>query len=165
MARGRPPKFGRPSTLLALTLPQDTVEYLQTMDADVGWAIVKLADRLQGVESAAESTSGPPADAELLPIGSDRFLIVVREQAFSDLPDVSLVPLGQGRAFLAFPKHKTAESLELALIDRLEAGGLLDAQRERYAAFRDILRRWRLDANLTFDERSIVVVERKASRR
>lgn len=165
MARGRPPKFGRPSTLLALTLPQDTVEYLQSMDTDVGWAIVKLADRLRGVESAAESSSARLSDAELLPIGPDQFLIVVREQAFSDLPDVSLVPLGQGRAFLAFPKHTTVESLELALIDHLEAGDLGDAQRERYAAFRDILRTWRHDATLTFHERSIVVVERRTSRR
>ena len=98
-------------------------------------------------------------------VPSDATSLALPERSHTGRGDVSLVPLGQGRAFLAFPKQKTAESLELALIDRLEAGGLLDAQRERYAAFRDILRRWRLDANLTFDERSIVVVERKASRR
>lgn len=150
--------------MLALTLPQDIIEYLQTIDPDVGWAVVKLADQQRGRPSDGEPETAAPPDAQLLPIGPNRFLIVVREDVFGDLPDVSLVPLGHGRAFLAFPKHKTIESLELAVIDLLELERLDDDRRRRYGVFRNLLRAWRHDATLTFHERSIVVVERDAPR-
>ncbi|MCC6163473.1 MAG: hypothetical protein IT182_09010 [Acidobacteria bacterium] len=160
MARGRPPKFGRPSTLVALTLPQDAVEFLQQTDPDVGWAIVKLVDRLRGRDEAEAGGSGEPPDVDLLPIGHGQSLIVVREDAFDDLPDVKLVSLGQGRAFLAFAPDTTIATLELALIDRLEGESLDPTHRARLARFRHVLRDWRHDRRLTFSTRSIVIVER-----
>ena len=42
---GRPPKFGRPAQLVTLTLPQDVVAWLESVDADLGWAVVKLFER------------------------------------------------------------------------------------------------------------------------
>ena len=38
--RGRPPKFGRPSQFVALTLPEEVVAGLRRIDADVAWAVV-----------------------------------------------------------------------------------------------------------------------------
>lgn len=158
--RGRPPKFGRPAALLALTLPQDTIEYLHGLDADVGWAIVKLVDGARGGAPTAQWQADAPPDVELLPIADRQHLIVVRAEAFRTLPGVSLVPLGHGRAFLAFPRHKTIDSLELAVIDRLDDDATPLDERARFAAFREVLRMWRQDRSLTFQERSIVVVER-----
>ena len=37
--RGRPPKFGRPAQLVTLTLPEDVISWLSTIDPDLGWAI------------------------------------------------------------------------------------------------------------------------------
>lgn len=159
--RGRPPKFGRPAALLALTLPQDTIEYLQGVDPDLGWAIVKLADRSRGDTERPGNEAEPPPDVSLVPIGPRQFLIVVRaHEAFTMLPDVDLVPLGHGCAFLAFALHHTIESLELALVDRLDGGAMPPEHREPLAALREVLRSWRQDASIVFHERSIVVVER-----
>lgn len=160
-SRGRPPKFGRPAALLALTLPQDTIDRLQAMDADLGWAIVKLVEG-QGHARRAEPGE-EPSDVELVPIGADQFLIVVRaHDAFATLPGVDLVPLGHGRAFLAFERGRSIESLELALIDRLEDDDVSLDHRARYAAFREVLRGWRHDERLVFEERAIVMVRRAA---
>ena len=119
--RGRPPKFGRPAQLVALTLPQDTIEYLQGVDTDLGWAIVKLANGVQGSDPGLPPPHTAPPDVALVPIAPHQFLIVVRaHEAFASLPGVDLVPLGHGQAFLAFRGHSTLEGLELSLIDRLE---------------------------------------------
>lgn len=158
--RGRPPKFGRPAALLALTLPQDTIDRLQSLDADLGWAIVKLVEG-RGTDPPVREEGDDTSDVELVPIATDHYLIVVRaHEAFASLPGVDLVPLGQGRAFLAFDHQRTIERLELTLIDRLEDETLTLDVRARYAAFRDVLRGWRHDETLAFHERSIVVVQR-----
>lgn len=158
---GRPPKFGRPAHLVALTLPGDVLAALRGIDPDVGWAVVKLIERSGGPVAANRP---PEHDVELLPIAPRRFLMVVRQEAFETLPGVSLVPLGQGKAFLAFPPGRTAESLELALADQLEDPDLPQQRRGRLQAFRDLLRGWRRDTALVFHERSIVVVEKKRQR-
>lgn len=164
--RGRPPKFGRPAQLVALTLPQDTIEYLQGLDGDLGWAIVKLANRLQGNDPGLPPSQAVPPDVDLVPIAPQQYLIVVRaHEAFLSLPGVDLVPLGHGRAFLAFRGASTVEGLELSLIDRLEDLSVHPADRTRLSALRDILRSWRRDQSLTFHERTIVVVERRARAR
>lgn len=149
-----------------MTLPQDTIEYLQTIDGDLGWAIVKLASTARGSPDVDAAVSAPPPDVSLVPIGPRQFLMVVRvHEAFTTLPDVDLIPLGHGQAFLAFRRHRSVESLELSLLDRLEDQTLGEAERTRFAAFRDVLRSWRLDHAVTFHERAIVIVERRAERR
>jgi hypothetical protein len=147
---------------VALTLPQDIIEYLQGVDTDLGWAIVKVANRLQGSDPGVPPPDTVPPDVDLVPIAAQQFLIVVRaHDAFTSLPGVDLVPLGHGRAFLAFRGNSTVEGLELSLIDRLEDAKLRPGDRSRLAALRDILRSWRRDSSLTFHERTIVVVERR----
>jgi hypothetical protein len=158
--RGRPPKFGRPANLLALTLPQDTIDRLQAIDPDLGWAIVKLVEGRGHVVPDTDAGE-EPSDVELVPIGTEQFLIVVRaHEAFASLPGVDLVPLGHGRAFLAFERSRSIESLELALIDRLEDDSVSLDDRARYASFREVLRGWRHDDTLVFEERAIVMVHR-----
>lgn len=151
---------------MALTLPQDTIEYLQGVDTDLGWAIVKLANRLEGSDPGLPPLQTVPPDVDLVPIAPQQFLIVVRaHDAFASLPGVDLVPLGHGRAFLAFRGTSTVEGLELSLIDRLEDARLRPADRTRLTSLRDVLRSWRRDQSLTFHERTIVVVERRTRTR
>ena len=40
--RGRPQKFGRAAQLISLTLPSDVITWLQAIDADLAWAVVKV---------------------------------------------------------------------------------------------------------------------------
>lgn len=151
---------------MALTLPQDTIEYLQGVDTDLGWAIVKLANGVQGSDPGAPPVHAVPPDVDLVPIAPHQYLIVVRAlEAFAALPGVDLVSLGHGRAFLAFRGGSTVEGLELSLIDRLEDATLRPADASRLKAFRDVLRSWRRDQALTFHERTIVVVERRSRAR
>jgi hypothetical protein len=43
--RGRPPKFGRPAQLVAITLPTDVVQALRAHDPDLARAIVGLVEQ------------------------------------------------------------------------------------------------------------------------
>ncbi len=42
--RGRPPKFGRPSEVVALTLPEEVVSGLRRLHPDLAWAVVTLVE-------------------------------------------------------------------------------------------------------------------------
>ena len=157
MKRGRPPKFGRPARLLAVTLPDDVVAWLQDINQDPAWAIVTLFEQ-QHRRSPARETSHP--DVQLVEIGPRRALIVVPQSAFVSLPGVSVIPLGAGRAFLALEPGKGIAELELAVVDRLEEAGLDESEERILSSLRRHLRDWRLDKNLNFSARSIIVVER-----
>lgn len=156
--RGRPPKFGRPGRLVAVTLPEDVVDWLQTIHPDPAWAIVSLFERQHDRRARAPETSR--ADVELVSIGQRRALIVVSQEPFGSLQGVSAIPMGAGRAFLALESGKGMADLELAVVDRLEERGLPDAERNGLTSLRDHLRTWRHDKALTCATRSIIVVER-----
>ena len=157
MKRGRPPKFGRPARLLAVTLPDDVVAWLQEINPDPAWAIVSLFEQ-QHRRSPARETAHP--DVQLVEVGPRRALIVVPQSAFVALPGVSVVPLGAGRAFLALEPGKGIAELELAVVDRLEESGLEDSEERILTSLRRHLRAWRQDKTLNFSARSIIVVER-----
>jgi hypothetical protein len=157
MKRGRPPKFGRPARLLAVTLPDDVVAWLQDINPDPAWAIVSLFEQ-QHRRAPARETAHP--DVQLVEIGPRRALIVVPQSAFVALPGVSVVPLGAGRAFLALEPGRGIAELELAVIDRLEESGLEESEARILTSLRHHLRDWRLDKALNFSTRSIIVVER-----
>jgi hypothetical protein len=157
MKRGRPPKFGRPARLLAVTLPDDVVAWLQEINPDPAWAIVSLFEQ-QHRRSPARETAHP--DVQLVEVGPRRALIVVPQSAFVALPGVSVVPLGAGRAFLALEPGKGIAELELAVVDRLEESGLEESEGRILTSLRRHLREWRQDKTLNFSARSIIVVER-----
>src|SRR5689334_20287038 len=77
--RGRPPKFGRPGRVVAVTLPEEVVQGLRRVDPDLGWAIVRL------FQKQARPAGPPPravADAELVSVASGRALIAVNRDVF-----------------------------------------------------------------------------------
>jgi hypothetical protein len=157
MKRGRPPKFGRPSRLLALTLPDDVVAWLQEINHDPAWAIVSLFDRQHRRPPAREK---PHPDVQLVGIGSRRALIVVDQAAFGALRGVSVIPLSAGRAFLAMEHGRGMADLELAVVDRLDEPGVTPAEQRALSSLRQHLRAWRHDPALTCATRSIIVIER-----
>src|SRR6185503_6542140 len=111
--RGRPQKFGRAAQLISLTLPADVIEWLTSIDDDLGWAIVKLHER-------AAKPRAKDDVAQLVRFPGDRALILVQAALFKDMPGVSLIALADGRAFLAMETGKGVADLELFVLDRLD---------------------------------------------
>jgi hypothetical protein len=143
---------------VALTLPHDVLAWLRTIHVDPAWAIVSLFDRrAPRGETAAEARP----HAELVSVGRGRSLIVVDAAAVTAFPGVSLIPLSAGRAFLALGPGRGLADLELAVLDRLEAGSPAVGERRALAKLRQLLRAWRHDHRLAFQTRSIIVVERR----
>lgn len=150
--RGRPPKYGQPSRVVAVTLPETAVTALQAIHEDLGWAIVTLVQK-----TATRPGRAAPRDAHLVEVGDGQSLIVVDPRVFRRLPDVQIVPLSETQAFLAFEPGRGMADLELAVRDRRAE---LKGGRERDVLGRLVrqLRQWRRDRRLTFDNRSIIIV-------
>ncbi len=156
--RGRPQKFGRPSQLVAVTLPDDVIAALQSLDADLGWAIVRLTEAAgHGSASSVPAEARPPIELARLPRG--RGLILVRAASLREIPDISLIPLSDGRAFLALSGDSGIAELELKLLDRLEALPRDSSEAKELSAMRAQLRVWRQAPHLRFRSMSIIVAE------
>ena len=160
--RGRPSKFGRPSQVVALTLPADVVRGLRRIDPDVACAIVSLFEK-----SAARRSPEPTArpDVELVTVADRRSLIVVNRSVIQHLHGVSIVRLHGDRAFLALEEGKGMADLELAVLDSLDDPAMDSRERAALQQLRAQLREWRHDRKLRFRTRSIIVVEHTGARR
>lgn len=157
--RGRPPKFGRPSQVVALTLPQDVLDSLRTLHRDPGWAIVQLVESILGHGTEQRKSRAPSVMAELVHLSGRRALIVVQPRMFARLRGVSTIPLADGRAFLALDHQGGLADLEVAILDKLEATLPNSADRAQLMQIRKILRDWRHDRRFVFRTKSIIVVE------
>lgn len=153
--RGRPPKFGRPGHLVAVTLPEEVVRGLRRIDRDLAWAIVRVFEG-RGHAPANGSPAAATA-AELVTVGQRQSLIVVDRLAFKGLQGVRVIPLLGDRAFLALEPGRGIADLELAVVDRLSQPELDGRERATLADFRTRLRRWRRDRRLRWTTQSIIV--------
>jgi hypothetical protein len=152
--RGRPQKFGRAAQLISLTLPGDVIDWLTSIDDDLGWAIVRLHER------ATKVRRGDAAIAQLVRFPGDRALIAVQADLFKDMPGVSLIPLAEGRAFLALETGKGVADLELLVLDRIDDPRVDEAERGALNTLRQLLKQWRQEG-IRFESRSIVVAHQK----
>ncbi len=158
--RGRPPKFGQPGQVVALTLPQKTIRGLRKVHSDLAWAIVTLFEN-----GSPKRAIGPAADAELVTIADRQSLIVVNRAVFKRLPGVNIIPLNGSHAFLALDPGQGLADLELAALDRFDDPAIDVRERRALRTFRTQLKRWREDRALRFHTRAIIVVERRRGRR
>jgi hypothetical protein len=156
--RGRPPKFDRPSRLVAMTLPEDVIKALRERHTDLARAVVALTDEANG--HAKPRRLGRHRPAELAEIGPRRFLITVDVNAVRVLPGCELVPITPRTAFLALQPGCGLADLALAVTDRLEEPGLDEQERGALTQIRLALRAWMRDKKLTHETRSIVVMRR-----
>ncbi len=160
--RGRPPKFGRPGQVVAVTLPTEVVRGLRRINPDLAWAIVQLFRH--GANGFGRTQPRRP-DSELLSVANGRSLIVVNRGVLKRLPGVSVIPLHDDRAFLAFDRDASLADLELALIERLENSALAARERRALSELRAHVHRWRHDPKLHCEMRSIIVFETAAKAR
>ena len=154
--RGRPPKFGAPAQVVALTLPDDVIRGLRRINPDIAWAIVSVYEQ-HSTRDRPRRPAGP--DSALVWVGPRQALIVVPGSL--KLPGVNVIPLHGDRAFLALEPGCGVADLEIAVIDRLEEQDLDPDERRSLTELRALLRQWRRDPRITFRPRSIIVVERR----
>jgi hypothetical protein len=155
--RGRPSKFGRPSRVVALTLPDDAIDRLRRVHRDLGWAILKLLDAETHRTPKPREDAQP--DVELVTVADRRSLIVVNREVIKTLPGVDIIPLGGNRAFLALDIDRGMSDLELAVSDRLGDPAIDRRERRALIALRAQLTTWRRDHGLQVRTRAIIVVE------
>ena len=148
--RGRPPKFGRAADLISLTLPRDVISWLLSIDDDIAWAIVKLHER------ATRARVAQIEAVQLVRFPGDRALILVRPELLTHLPGVSLIPLADGRAFLALEPDKGLADLEAILRDRIVSPDLSEEMRAVLVRVGEQLAQWR-NEGIVFESRSIIV--------
>jgi hypothetical protein len=127
--RGRPRKFTRPSRTITVTLPEDVLQALARLDADVARAIVRLAMTLGGDHQSP--------GVEVATFGSRAVIVVSPTRALSGMTGVELVPLADGRSLIALDDGMSEPQFELAVRDALDGENVTAADRallERLAA-------------------------------
>jgi hypothetical protein len=156
---GRPQKFGRPSRAVTVTLPEDVLTGLEAIDADLGRAIVRLAER------PGRPHARPVRPAELATYGNHAVIIVNPARALKQLAGVQLVPVGNGRALISLEHPHSIPELELAVRDAIERGDMNSRERQTLEAIAKILLQARRARGVSLKERTIIVLETKRRRR
>jgi hypothetical protein len=149
---GRPTKYGRPSHAVTITLPDDVLARLRSVDTDLGRAIVSLVERRRAPRLPEF------APAELAAYGTHAVIIVDQAKALKRLPGVQLVPTGNGRALISLDQPNSVPKLELNVRDAIDTT-VNKKERQMLEALADILRRARSSRGVTLKERSIIVLE------
>jgi hypothetical protein len=158
--RGRPLKFGRPARVLALTLPEDVVEWLGGIHPDPAWAVVSLFEKLA---SKTRRGSQVPPKFDLARLSPRLSLILIDPRLFRALPGVSVIRISSTTAFLALEEGQDIANLEIAIADQRDDPRTSDEAREELQMLLDQVRAWR--RSLRFATRSIVVVEERTAKR
>lgn len=134
---GRPKKYGRPARAVTVTLPEDILKRLSAIHANVGSAIVHLA------EQRVPARVPPIPAAEIARYGNHAVIIVTPSRALKRLRGVQLVPIGDGRALISLAPSMSISALELQVRDALERADVQEREREVLKSIADILRRGR----------------------
>jgi hypothetical protein len=149
---GRPQKYGRPSHAVTVSLPEDVLDRLRSLDADVGRAIVTLVEQ----QTAPRAQAFAPA--ELASYGNHAVIVVDQAKVLKRLPGVQLVPTGNGRALISLDQPNSISELELNVRDAIDSDVTIK-ERHTLEAVADILRHARSSPGITLQERSIIVLE------
>jgi hypothetical protein len=149
---GRPQKYGRPSHAVTVSLPEDVLARLRSVDADLGRAIVALVERDTKPRAAIS------ASAELASYGNHAVIVVDQANVLKRLPGVQLVPTGNGRALISLDQPNSISKLELNVRDAIDSD-ITMKERKTLEAIADILRHARSSPGITLQERSIIVLE------
>jgi len=155
---GRPPKYGRPSRAVTLTLPEDVLARLGAVDADLGQAIVKL------VEDRPVLRQHVRRSAELSSYGNHAVILVTPVKTLKRLAGVQLVPVGNGRALISLESPHAIPQLELDLREALDRPDVGSPERQTLEALAEILREARLSRRVHLEQRTIIVLESKRQR-
>jgi hypothetical protein len=149
--RGRPRKFTVPSRPVTVTLPEQVLAALASIDVDLGRAIVRLAQPVL--------SDRPHAPAELASFGRHSVIVVHPSRTLERRTGVELLHLPDGRALISFDQTRNVEALELLIKDALEDRKLPADDRRVFEAIGDILRSARRSDRVTLLQRNVIVLE------
>lgn len=149
--RGRPRKFAEPSRPVTLTLPEHVIEALESIDADLSRAVVRLAQ--------SEAASRPHPPAELIAFGRRSVIAVNPTKTLEQRTGVVLVPLADGRALICFDESMTPARLELTIQDALDDHDLPEEDGRIFEGIRDVLKEARRSSAVTLRPQHIIVLE------
>jgi hypothetical protein len=150
--RGRPRKFVRPSRALTVTLPNDVIAALQTVNPDLSRAVAAIVQ--------PHAASDPSPIAELVGDDEQTVIVIPPNRALRERAGVELVPLPDGRALIAFDDRLSASHIELRLADAIADPALTGEDRAVFVELAHILRRARRDGEPSLQQRNIIVLRR-----
>jgi hypothetical protein len=150
--RGRPRKFVRPSRAVTVTLPDDVIAALQTVNPDLSHAVATIVQ--------PHVASEPLPLAELVGDDAGTVIVVPPNRALRDRAGVELVPLPDGRALIAFDETLSTSHIELRLADAMADPDLTGEDRAVFVELADILRRARRLGEPSLQKRNIIVLRR-----
>lgn len=109
---GRPTKFKEPSRPVTLTLPERTLQKLQSIHPDKAQAIVKVVN---AATSNKDSLTNTVQTIEVTP--GQSLIVVGPSRALRKIPWLRLVEIAPSRYLLSIPSGTAIEALELAIVD------------------------------------------------
>jgi hypothetical protein len=141
---------------VTLTLPDEVIETLRSIDGDLSRALVRLVQPLSRRVQVA---------ARRLTTFGDRtaVILVAPSQSLVDHTGVELVPLADGRAMLSLDERMSVADLELRLVDTLGNPGLSFSDRSMFRELLGILRRARRAEGMAIKQRTIILLHRTSS--
>ena len=141
---GRPPKFRGPRRPITMTLPESTLERLESIDMDRARAIVKLTDAAMPLDSTAQRKIDIVEVAPGLGI-----IIVGPSRLLQKVQGLRLVEVAPMRFLLTIPPGTSVDSFELAIMDLLEDGeSKEDWEISTLTQLRDLIRALRREGKL-----------------
>ena len=136
---------------MTLTLPEHVIAALAALDADLGRAIVRLAQPLLA--------DRPRPPAELATFGRHSVIVVNPSRSLERRTGIELLHLPDGRALISYDQPTTIAGLELLIADALEDRALPAADREIFQAIGGILKDARRSRSVALLQRNVIVLE------
>ena len=149
--RGRPRKFTVASRPVTVTLPEQVLDALASVDVDLGRAIVRLAQPVL--------TDRPRPAAELASFGRHSVIVVRPSRTLERRTGVELLHLPDGRALISFDQTRTIPALELLIDDAVEDAALPPDDRRIFEAIAAILKNARRSDSVALLQRNVIVLE------
>jgi hypothetical protein len=131
-----------------LTLPEDVIATLRSIDSDLSVAVVRAMQPM--------AQNGPKPPAELATYGDRAVIVVPRSRELRDRTGVELVPMSDGRALLAFDDRLSVAQFELRLLDALDDPNLNGEHRAIFESVAEIIGDARRDDGVEMRQRQIL---------
>jgi hypothetical protein len=153
---GRPPKFRGPRRPITVTLPEDTLNRLASIDPDRARAIVKVTD------AAIPPNEAQRNPIEIVEIGDGLGIIIVGpSQLLAKIEGLRMVEVAPMRFLLTIPLGTSIDSLAMAIIDAVEnAAACEEWERSTLMQLRDLIRHLRRRGGLSKAEMLFVDTQR-----
>ena len=140
-----------------MTLPESVIEALGGLDADLGRAIVRLAQGIVGDK--------PHPPAELATFGRHSVIVVNPTRSLEKRTGIELLHLPDGRALISFDETTNIPALELMIQDSLDDSSLPQDDRAVFEAIRQILKTARRSEAVSLLQKNVIVLETGRNRK